>query len=368
MRITIVGAGPIGCYVGQLLKHSNLSPLILEEHPEIGVPKHCAGLVGSSFFDSSRIPPPREVIKKELNGAIVSYQNQSFALRRKRAAFVIDREKLDKKLSSGLDIKKETRLLSLEKNKKEYLLHTNKGTFRSDIVIGADGAASTVREVGGFNLKPICYKGVQFRVRQKMNPPDMARVYFTKPFVHFCWIIPEDEGIARIGSISPLNPLEELKKLMKKINTKGEVIETMGGVLSIGYGESFKDNIALVGDAACQVKPLSGGGLYYGMRCAEILANCIREGKLSSYDAEWKKQIGGEIRSALKIRKILERTNLRLLEKLFDVTKKNHHLIEKVADFEHHSASVFVALKKLGLTLPGILLQTKTSQKKEEEQ
>ncbi|MBE0478190.1 NAD(P)/FAD-dependent oxidoreductase [Candidatus Aerophobetes bacterium] len=355
MRITIVGAGPIGCYLGQLLKCYGFSPLLLEEHSEVGIPKHCAGVVGSSFFDASKIPLPREIIKKEIHGAIISYKNQSFILKRRKAAFVIDREKLDKKLSLGLEIQKETKLVSLEKRGEEYLLYTNKGIFRSDLIIGADGARSKIRKLSGLKLKPIYYRGVQFRIRQRVTCQDMVQVYFTKPFLQFCWIIPEDENVTRVGGISPFKPLKELKDFMEKMKIKGEIIEKMGGVLPIGYGVTVKDNIILVGDAACQVKPLSGGGLYYGIRCAEILAHCIKKGNLSSYDTKWKKAIGGEIRSALRIKKILEKVNIKLLEKLFTLAKKNSHLIEDVADFEHHSVGVFSVMKKLGLSFPGML-------------
>lgn len=355
MRITIAGAGPIGCYLGQLLKRCRLSPVILEEHPEIGVPQHCAGLVGSTFFDQAEIPLPREVIKKEINGAIISHQDQSFILEREGAAFVIDREKMDKKLSSGLDIKKETTLISLEKGQEEYLLHTDRGTFRSDLVIGADGATSTFRKVSGVKLEPTYYTGTQFRVRQKIKPCDMVQVHFTKPFLHFCWVIPEDEDIVRVGSICPKGSSTNLRHFMERMRIKGEIIEKMGGTLSVGYGETSRGGIALVGDAACQVKPLTGGGLYYGMRCAEILANCIKEGKLSSYDAEWKKQIGREIHRALRIRKILEKTNVKFLHRLFSLAQKNSHLIEELADFEHHSTSIFAVVKKLGLIFPGLL-------------
>ena len=360
MRITIVGAGPIGCYLGQLLQCYGFSPLLLEEHPEIGVPKHCAGLVGSSFFDNSIIPLPREIIKRGLNGAIISYQDQRFILRTKGVAFVIGREALDKKLSKGLEIRKETRVLNLKKRGEAYLLHTNKGTVYSDVVIGADGATSTVRKAGDFKLHPIYYKGIQFKIKQPITPGDMVQVDFSKPFLHFCWLIPEDEGTIRVGSFSPHDPLTTLKQFMEKINVHGKVIEKMGGVLSIGYGETLKDAIALVGDAACQVKPLSGGGLYYGMRCAEILADCIRAGKLSSYDTEWKKQMGGEIRSALRIRNYLEKRSLSFLERLFGVAHKNPHLIEQVADFEHHSLGVFAVVKKVGLALPGLLIKPPT--------
>ena len=303
MSITIVGAGPVGCYLGQLLKSYGFSPLILEEHPKIGVPAHCAGLVGSSFFRDSKIPLPEDVIINRLNGAIIYYKEQSFVLKRKNAAFVIDRIKLDEKLSRGLNIRKNTKVLALEEKNGKYLLHTNKGSFYSEIVIGADGATSTIRKLAGFKLRPIYYRGALAKVKIKAHPNDMVRIEFSRPFLYFSWLIPENEETCRLGSISE-NPRKTLNLFLENLNPRGEILEFGGGVLSIGYGQTLKDNIALVGDAACQVKPLSGGGLYYGMRCAEILADCIKEGNLSLYEKRWKKFLGKEIQSALRIRTV----------------------------------------------------------------
>lgn len=357
MRIIIVGAGPIGCYLGHLLKKQGFSPLILEEHAEIGLPKHCAGLVGSSFFNKSKIALPKDIIKKQLNGAIVTYENQSFTLQRKEAAFVIDRENLDKKLALGLDVQKETKIIGLEKQGKQYSLHTNKGVFRTHMVIGADGARSKVRELSGFKLKPTYYKGIQFRIKQNLAQTDMVQIYFIKPFLHFYWIIPEAENVVRVGSISPPGSTNELNRFIEKMNLRGEILEKTGGFIAVGYGEIVRDGIALVGDAACQVKPLSGGGLYCGMRSAEILADCIAKKDLLAYAARWKKEIGTEIRSALRIKKILDKTNVKILEKLFRLAQKNSNLIEEFADFEHHSISVFSVMKNLGLSFSGAFIK-----------
>ena len=74
--------------------------------------------------------------------------------------------------------------------------------------------------------------------------------------------------------------------------------------------------VLLVGDAAAQVKPLSGGGIYTGMRCAEILAevadvalrrNDLSDASLAEYDRRWMAALGEEFRRALYLRRILTR-------------------------------------------------------------
>ena len=49
MNITIIGAGPIGCYAAYLLAQSGHIVNIYENHKEIGLPIQCTGLLTSDF-------------------------------------------------------------------------------------------------------------------------------------------------------------------------------------------------------------------------------------------------------------------------------------------------------------------------------
>lgn len=349
MQIAIVGAGPVGCYLANLLEKRGIRPLVLEEHSRIGVPQHCAGLVGRDFFENLSLPlPSHQLIKNRINGAIVSYKEHSFVVEKKGIALVIDRKMLDEKLAEGLCVKRKIKLLGIEKKKGKYLLRTTGGIFPCQVLIGADGATSTVRKLTGINLNPSYYRGVQFIVRQKNFPSDMLQIHFVRPFLNFCWIIPEREDIIRVGALSPRKPFFLLKEFIRERKIKGEILEKMAGIISIGYGETQKDNMALVGGAACQVKPLSGGGLSYGIRCAEILSECVAEGRLSAYPGRWEREIGREIKLSFQIRKFLEKRSNRFLEKMFYITKKNSSLIEKFFNFERHSVGVLSVAKEIG--------------------
>ena len=76
------------------------------------------------------------------------------------------------------------------------------------------------------------------------------------------------------------------------------------------------ERILVVGDAAGQVKPTSGGGIYYGMLCADIAANTLNTAlhrddlsvkNLSRYDREWRRKLGREIMIGYWARKLFER-------------------------------------------------------------
>ena len=70
-KVVIIGAGPVGCYLAQLLRKRGLSPLLIEEHKEIGRPIHCAGLVGKRVFDEARIFISASCVLNVINGAVV---------------------------------------------------------------------------------------------------------------------------------------------------------------------------------------------------------------------------------------------------------------------------------------------------------
>lgn len=406
--MVIVGAGPIGCYAAQLLKKCGINSFrIIEEHCEVGKPVRCAGIVGKPVFEDSLIPLSRDSILNQINGASFFYRGDSFKIERSGTALVIDRKKFDKELSRGLEIECGRRLLEIEEEedeKRRYRLKTSHGDICADMIIGADGPRSRVRkfidskgkeerigdrdrnrdgvkdkakEDGGNGSdgsndsnssnsnnssgKTSFYKGVQYRI--KLDDPEslenvgedkgevfsreMVRVYMREGIPFFVWIIPEGDRIIRLGVIAK-NGLKKLDRVIEEEGIKGEIIERLAGIIPLGVCQSVYKNVAVVGDAARQVKPLTGGGIYYGMKAAEILVECIREGTLAEYDQRWKSKFGREIKFGLWARKVYERLNEdeHELENIFSLFKENAEFIERVANFENHSLVFREALKR----------------------
>jgi geranylgeranyl reductase family protein len=340
VKIIIVGAGPVGCYTGQLLKHYGFVPLLLEEHPEVGKPVSCAGIVGRGLFEELRLPLSKKSILNTIGGARVSYNGSSFDLQRSGVAYIIDRELFDKELSQKLDIEFNTELQEIHPIKDGYVLKTSNGEYFADIVIGADGPNSKVRKSLGFASDMKLYRGYQYRVKLAPEKQDRVVVSYIKPFSLFNWMIPEGNGVVRIGTISN-NPYQELNSFMEKNKLSGEIVEKNAGAIPIGTCELVKENVALVGDAACQVKPITSGGIYYGMKSAELLADAVREGNLSLYSAKWVEEFEQEIKICLLLRYILENMGEDVLKKLFDYVKESSRLIEKIGDFENHSSIIW---------------------------
>jgi len=335
-KIIIVGAGPIGCYLGQLLKQNGFNPILLEEHGEIGKPVQCAGIVGKGTIEGSKYPLTDKFILNRIDGSKVYFNGSSFVLNRDKVAFIIDRSLFDQELSQGLNIEFNTSLQEVQPIKDGYICKTNNGEYFADLVIGADGPNSKVRKSLGFASDMKLYRGYQFRLKMALEQQNFVEVHYVKPFTLFTWVIPEGNGVVRIGTISN-NPYQELNGFLEKKGIKAEIIEKNAGAIPIGTCQLVKGNVALVGDAACQVKPITSGGIYYGMRAAELLADAIKEGNLSIYEKKWNEQFEKEVKICLLARNVMENMSEDVLAKVFSYVKDNVSLIEKIGDFENHS-------------------------------
>jgi digeranylgeranylglycerophospholipid reductase len=84
MKILIVGAGPIGCYLARLLqtKTDKFDVTIIEEHEKIGRPVHCAGLVSKDVLKEARCAINPATIINHIDGAEFYYNGESFKIER----------------------------------------------------------------------------------------------------------------------------------------------------------------------------------------------------------------------------------------------------------------------------------------------
>lgn len=341
MEITVIGAGPAGLLASHYLDKTGYKVNIIEEHKTIGKPISCSGLIGKDYFEHFKQFDFKDSIKNRIHGAIVYFGNDSFELKRKGVSYVVDRSLFDQTISEGLDVSLGERYLSFNRKDNHILIKTNKRTIKSDLLIGADGPSSRVR-AQEFRYKLSYYKGYQVRIKADLDLDNFVEVHVQRPF--FNWIIPEGEGIFRVGTVSD-NPKKLLEKFLKKKGIKGEPIEIQAGVIPIGKGDIYRDRVFLLGDAACQVKPLSGGGVYYGSLAAESLAKSIISSNYKDYSKECDRLIGKEISRGLLFRKIYENLNEKELNSIFDFIKSKKQILDEYGRFDEHSKTIFSLIK-----------------------
>ncbi|NMC58505.1 MAG: NAD(P)/FAD-dependent oxidoreductase [Candidatus Methanofastidiosa archaeon] len=341
MNITVIGAGPSGLLASQYLTRAGYNVNIIEEHKNIGRPIACSGLIGSDYFKHFKEFNVSDSIKNRIDGARVYFGKDSFDLKRKGVSYVVDRELFDKSLSNGLEVSLAEKYISFYRKEKYISIKTDKRMIKSDLLIGADGPASKVRNQG-FNFKLKHYKGYQVRVKADLDLDNFVEVHIQRPF--FTWIIPETEGIFRIGTVSE-NPKETLSNFLKEKQIKEVPLEVQAGIIPIGSGEIYRDRVFLLGDAACQVKPLSGGGVYYGALAAECLANSIVSDNYYNYCKECNQLIGKEISKGLLFRKIYENLSEDEIKSVFDYIKSKKQILDEQGSFDQHYKTIVSLIK-----------------------
>ncbi len=294
--------------------------LVVEEHGHVGRPVQCAGLVTKRVLDY--IPRGKEeaIIENRLRGArIHTSGDREMSFRAVEAkAYVIDRAKLDLALarqaeSAGAEIISDCRYLSGREGKAKIKVEGETREVEYHYIIGADGPNSLVAREAGMDRGGLEYLGAyQAEITGKEGESDMVDLYVGNKYApgFFAWSIPVPRKGGmwyRVGAAQ--NEGEMDRSLKEKVHAipvmkNGNIRNEVGGTIPLGLtAESVKGKRALVGDAAAQVKPTSGGGLYLGLRCADILAESTAESDIKDYHQRWTDSVGKEIKSGLRLRK-----------------------------------------------------------------
>jgi flavin-dependent dehydrogenase len=227
------------------------------------------------------------------------------------------------KLGSRMDSKK---LLELSKDP-------------ANIIIGADGAVSTVARAFGFpaiNNYVLTYKAEL----DVSAPPerDMVALYFSKEFAHglFGWHVPYSKDIVEVGlgvghrkgknSKAAFDAFMKSGMVASEI-TSGKIISEHASIIPTSSRKiTVKNNIALVGDAAGQVKATTGGGIIFGCLSAEVLKNTIlshiEKGKsLELYEQNWRSKYGADLRMHALAHYYYTKSSIKALERTMGICR-----------------------------------------------
>ena len=313
MHITVVGAGPSGSWASILLARRGHSVTLID--PQAPWEKPCGGgittkaLSGFGIFNS-------DLPRKNIDRITIYFADAaSVSVIPQVPIAVLSRRDLGKYLlaeaeSAGVSILK-TRITQIEQSASGWLLSAQDVVLQSDFLIGADGATSLVRRTVATPIRPedLCMT-LGYFIRGDVSPH--MKIYFVPDFEGYIWSFPRPNHVS-YGLITRSEPgwTSRAKMLLSNFiiaDLGAEVFEDAEfysapvpclGPHSWNKNQIAGDRWALIGDAAGLVDPITGEGIRYAFKSAEILAeNVERPGQ---YAAKVWHEIGRDLARASRM-------------------------------------------------------------------
>jgi digeranylgeranylglycerophospholipid reductase len=325
--VVVVGAGPAGSMTAKWAAKKGAKVLMIEKRQEIGSPVRCGEGISRSWHDSVGLKLDKKSVAWEVKGAkLVSPNGSTFYLSEKMAGdevgIVIDRVFFDKLLArdavkAGSDLELKTSATKLLRSGNKVLgvrVRSMEGTrdITCGCVVAADGFESQVGRWAGIDtgLAPrditSCF---QYRLTNIDQDFDYCEfVLGSKAPGGYIWIFPKNKDTANVGigmQLTKLSHPADVKRQLDKFIQgdprlrKGKPLEMVSGAVSIcaPIEKTVGDGILLVGDAARQIDPITGGGISNsckaGKVAGEVLAKATKENdfsekSLTRYENGWR--------------------------------------------------------------------------------
>ncbi|MFB6127701.1 MAG: geranylgeranyl reductase family protein [Halolamina sp.] len=313
----VVGVGPAGARFARRAAAAG-HEVVAFEKGEVGEPLACSGHVSTDVWSYVPDEAEQRLRQNRVYGADFHVggpdDDPHRFYKREEISNVIDRVALDRTLAeaaadAGADVREQHTVTDVTQHDDHVALSvstpTETETVRARMVAGCDGPVSRVRREVGLPEPAETLHGV-LAFSDETDHGDHVDVHMTAPRF-FAWRIPRGEAGVEYGLAAP--PGESVADRFDRL-TETYGVETdrfCSGAIPVGPPETVTDErVFLVGDAAAQTKPFTGGGILYGMRAADCAAACIdptAPDTLADYEQAWRSELSREIRLGHWIRR-----------------------------------------------------------------
>ena len=315
MQIAVVGAGPAGTWASILLARAGHSVTLIDSQAPWEKP--CGGGVTAKALASFGIFES-DLPRNNIDGIAIYFGDKlSVSVTPQEPIAVVSRRDLGHYLlqeaeKSGVSLLKE-RVTHIESSGRGWRLTTRESSVQSDFLIGADGATSLVRRTVGRPLQPEDLSVTLGYFIAGHGQPQM-KIYFLPEFEGYIWSFPRPNHIS-YGLITRSDPgwTARAKTLLSNF-----IIADLGADV-LRHAEFYSAPVpclgprawktnqiagqrwALVGDAAGLADPITGEGIFYAFKSAQLLADTFE--RHDEYIAKVGMEIGRELARAARMYK-----------------------------------------------------------------
>jgi len=345
--VAVIGGGPTGSQVACRLAEMGYQVVVVEQKVTLAEPVCCTGIISEECVDAFAID--ERVILRRVNSArVFSPSGRLLKLWRPESqACVVDRAAFNVSLADrardrGVEYILNCSVKGLEVGNNRVRVDVELPGRAPDCLearagVVATGSGSKLIEKIGLGKTGDFVSGVQAEV--DTENVDEVEVYLGRGIApgFFGWLVPTLPGKALVGLLARRTPGSHLREFMSALVVQGRIASadvklSYNGVLLKPLARTYGERLVVVGSAAGQVKPTTGGGIYYGLLCANIAANHLHRaltgdtlsaGNLAGYEKEWKKELGWELKTGYWARRVYELLNDRQLDRVFDLINSN---------------------------------------------
>ena len=342
--LLLVGAGPAGSFAAELLAKGGAKVALFDGRPE-GEPKACGGgvtakalkawpqllnAVGRTISELDLYSPSSKRLHLALEEPFAIYSRIAFDCYLRDRARDAGAQVLSEKISAR----------KAKKTDSGWRVRNEAGSeWSGSFLIGADGANSGIARMLAGPLPPSDME-VAFGYRAPLPANNVAPtvVAFLPGWVGYAWAFPRPDhlsfGIATTQDAFKHEPLDDLlwqfmigyyqqcegakvkfwqpetgtperARLQEHLRATAERYAARIPGLAAKTWDSRRtcgDDWALLGDAAGFADPVTGEGIYYALRSAELFAESYLNGAPLSYEKRWRDDFGAELRRAAQMR------------------------------------------------------------------
>lgn len=305
--VAVIGAGPAGAMCAYELAKAG-AKVALFDH-KVPWEKPCGGMLSKRVFDEFSVmreyPYPLckfheiTLISNRRDAAVKDLRSQLYTVSRRD----LGRHLLDAAVAQGAVFFPE-KVQIVEKDKKRWKVISDGIELVSDFLVGADGAGGIVKRSTGAvsaHTRQILACGYSI---EKMD--ERCIIKFIEG-IGYIWSYPRPHdvclGIGCIGvklKKSRSSLFADLSDMIKEMYPTARIRKKWSHTIPLAMhdlaykGTQWGDGWYMIGDAACNVNPLTGEGIYYAMKSGAIAAECILN-KLD-YNEYWESSIGAELK------------------------------------------------------------------------